>query len=74
MDVFPSGHSDERHTREGVANQFIFSIMIRMRKGVDATMNAGTKRVHDAAMKIFYNFDVPFADVNRDTKNYSELD
>ena len=48
--------------------------MFRMHKGVDMDMNVATKRVHDAAIEAFVDYDVPLTDVNKDMENHSELE
>ena len=74
IDMFFNGHTDEKHTGEGVVNQFIFLIMLRMSKGVDLSVSAATKVIHDAAMKASFDFDTSFADVRKDMDDYLELE
>ena len=74
MGVFSSGCSNKRRATEGFVNQFFFSVVLRTHKGVSMTTSVATKIVHDASMKAFHDFDIPFADVSRDTENYSELE
>ena len=58
--------TDEKHTVEEVVNQFVFSIMLIISREVDMRVNIATKVIHDATMKQFFDFEIPFADVNND--------